>query len=137
MSLDGTVTNVYPIATAEAGPRFIAVGTDGNLWFSELGSANYGDPGFTPPQIVKMTTSGVMTAYPMPTASSVPDSIRAASGGSVFTDLGTDAVGLIDYSGNVVELPITLTAGPYGNVQFTAGNGRIVLFCRYESQSYR
>lgn len=119
MSFHGTVTNVYPIPTIEAGPRFIAAGTDGNLWFSELGSANYGDPGYTPPQIVKMTTSGAMTAYPMPSASSVPDSIRASNGGFVFTDLGTNAVGLIDYSGNVVELPVVLTNGPYGNVQFT------------------
>lgn len=118
MDLNGTVTNVYALPDVEAGPRFIAAGSDGNLWFSENGSEQLnGDP-YTPPQIVKMTTSGQMTAYPMPSASSVPDSLRPANGGFVFADLGFNAVGFIDYNGNVSELPIAYDGGQYGNTQF-------------------
>jgi streptogramin lyase len=116
MDLNGNVTNVYPLST-EAGPRFIAVGQDGNLWFTEIGSeALAGDP-YTPPQIIKMTTSGQMTAYAEP-PSSEADSLRPATGGFVFADLGANAVGLIDYSGNIVEWPIVYDGGTYGNTQF-------------------
>lgn len=118
MSFDGTVTNVFAIPDQEAGPRFIAAGTDGNLWISELGSLNFSGDSYTPPQIVKMTTSGAMTAYPLPSASCAPDSLRAANNGFVFADLGCNAVGLIDYTGNVVELPIQWSGGTNGDVQF-------------------
>lgn len=108
MTLDGSVTNVFAIPTAEAFPRFIASGTDGNLWFTENGSAADSGDSFTPPQIVRMTTSGSMSTYAMPSSASVPDDLRPATGGFVFIDDGTNAVGLIDYSGNVVEYPLAL-----------------------------
>ncbi len=124
MTLDGTLTNVYPLPTAEAGPRFIAAGTDGALWFAENGSSafsgNAGDNS-TPPQIVRMTTSGQMTPFAMP-PDSVPDSIRAANGGFVFADLGTNAVGFIDYSGNVVEYPIEYDGGANAPIGTNPGN---------------
>jgi streptogramin lyase len=118
MGLDGSVTNVFNVQT-EAGPRFIQYGTDGNLWFSEGGSEGLnGDP-FTPPQIVKMTPSGQMTAYAMPPLGQ-PDVFRAAGNGFVFTDLGTNAIGFIDYAGNLVEWPIASDGGTYGNTQFVS-----------------
>lgn len=118
MTLDGTVTNVFTVP-AESQPRFIAVGRDGALWFTENGSqiATGTADNSAPPQIVRMTTSGQMTAFAMP-PNSGPDSIRAATGGFVFTDLGNNAVGFIDYSGNVVEYPIAYFGGPFGTVQF-------------------
>ncbi len=112
MTTDGTITNTF-MTSAEASPYNMAVGDDGALWFTEQGSeAVYGDP-FTPPQIVRMTTAGQMTAYPMPSALSTPATIRRAAGGFIFTDTGTNAVGFIDYNGNVVEWPFAVT-GPWG-----------------------
>jgi streptogramin lyase len=109
MDLNGTVTNIYPLST-EAGPRFISSGQDGNLWFTEVGSeALAGDP-YTPPQIIKMSTSGHMTAYAEPLTGSVADSIRPASGGFVFTDVDY-AVGFIDYAGTITEWPVQNAGG--------------------------
>jgi streptogramin lyase len=117
MTTDGTITNTFMAAT-EAWPYNMAVGNDGNIWITEFGSeAFYGDP-FTPPQIVRMSTDGQMTAFPMPSATSAPATIRATANGLVFTDIGTNAVGLIDYSGNVVEWPSPPT--PTDGVQSAA-----------------
>jgi hypothetical protein len=114
---NGSVSSVFPL-TPEAAPRFLAFGDDGNIWFTENGSPfTFGDSS-TPPQIVKMTPSGEMTTYAMPSANSAPDSIRRAKGGFIFSDLGTNAVGFIGYDGNVVEYPLPIEGNVNGNVQF-------------------
>jgi virginiamycin B lyase len=103
MTTDGTVTNSYMLST-EAFPWDIAEGDDGNVWFTQIGSQANGDS-FTPPAIIRMTTSGQTTAFSLPSGS-YPISISHASNGLVFTDPGNYSVGLMDYSGNLVELPI-------------------------------
>ncbi len=35
MTVDGQITNRYPVPTANAGVLLVAVGPDGNIWFSE------------------------------------------------------------------------------------------------------
>src|ERR1700737_3947511 len=51
----GDITE-YPLpATANGSPTSIAQGPDGNLWFIDSSG-----------QVAKMTTSGVVTAYPIP-----------------------------------------------------------------------
>lgn len=115
MTTDGTVANVYPLST-EAAPRFLAQGTDGNFWIAENGSQAFGDA-FTPSQIVVLSPDGaILHTYAMPSPNSMADEIRPATGGFVFADLGTNAVGFIDYAGNIVEWPLTLT-GTFGAAQ--------------------
>jgi hypothetical protein len=67
-----------------------------------------------------------MTTFAMP-PKSVPDTIRAASGGFVFADLGTNAVGFIDYSGNVVEYPLAYDGGANAPVGTNPGNATFVV----------
>jgi hypothetical protein len=47
----------------------------------------------------------------LPSASGAAATIKRGADGFVFTDVGTNAVGLIDYSGNIVEWPFGPTAG--------------------------
>ena len=57
-----------------AGPGGIAAGPDGNLWFTE-GNGN---------QIGRITTAGVITEFPIPTANSDPYGIAAGPDGNLW-----------------------------------------------------
>src|SRR5262245_23754173 len=59
------VFDEFPIPTAGAGPIGITTGPDGNLWFTEY-LAN---------KIGRITPSGTITEFPVPTADSRPSSI--------------------------------------------------------------
>lgn len=48
----------YPIPTANSSPQGIAAGPDGNLWFTESNANKIG----------RITTDGIFTEYPIPTA---------------------------------------------------------------------
>src|SRR4051794_32377977 len=61
-----TFTEFSPASGAQ--PFNITVGPDGNLWFTELNN---------PKQIAKITTSGVITEFSVPTAASRPYHITA------------------------------------------------------------
>ena len=64
----------------------IAVGPDGNLWFTEL----FGN------KIGRITTAGAITEYPIPTAASTPYGIAAGpDGGLWFTQAGGNKIGRI------------------------------------------
>ena len=56
----------FPIPTAGSSPRSIAVGPDGNLWFTELFGNNIG----------RITRTGVFTEFPVPTSFGGPSSGR-------------------------------------------------------------
>jgi streptogramin lyase/pimeloyl-ACP methyl ester carboxylesterase len=118
----------YQLATASSLPRGITQGPDGNLWFTEA-QAN---------QIGRITTSGVLTEFPLPmcgpTSSWNPDPMDIASGpdGNLwFTEFGCASIGRITTSGSVIEFllpsnpstnnsePDGITAGPDGNLWFT------------------
>jgi virginiamycin B lyase len=102
---NGSVTNTYTLPAPQFAPYYIAAGADGNLWFTNFSS------------IIRMSTSGEMTSYPLP-FQGAPATIRPAAGGFVFTDLGTNAVGFIDYGGNATEWPIAYADGQPSDVQF-------------------
>jgi virginiamycin B lyase len=87
-------------------PYSIASGADGNIWFTELGSATIG----------QMTTGGIVTEYALPNASSLPcDLALGADGALWFTDslAGQNQIGRITTDGTIVEYPIAAT-GPDG-----------------------
>jgi streptogramin lyase len=123
----------FAVPTASAGLGRIALGPDGNLWFTEGSSgAN---------RIGRVTRAGVVTEFPVPTPNSNPYGIAAGPDGNVwFTEGNTGKIGRITPTGVVTEFPVpsgsasrvlAITTGPDGNLWFTGLNsnkvGRVTL----------
>jgi len=98
-------------------PLGVATGPDGNLWFVLAGSNAVG----------RITTSGVVTQFAIPTANSAPAALAAGADANLwFTELDANKIGRITTSGVVTEFPIPtpgsqpaeITAGPDGAVWF-------------------
>jgi streptogramin lyase len=113
--------NDFPAPTPFPGPQGIAVGPDGNLWFTEY-AAN---------QIGRVTPAGVITEFPIPTARSGPWGIVAGPDGNLwFTERLGHNIGRITLQGVVTEFasptgiyPLNnIAAGADGNLWF-ASNG--------------
>ena len=110
-----TVTE-YPLLTPTSTPQGIAVGADGNLWFTEFGSN----------QVGRITTAGVVTEFP---AGNLPFYIAAGPDGNLWFTEFTSAgkIGRMTTAGVLTEFPIPglgsnplgIVAGPDGNLWFT------------------
>jgi virginiamycin B lyase len=94
------------------------------MWFTETG---------TPNAIGKITTSGVVTEYSIPTPSSSPGGIAAGPDGNMwFTEINSNKIGKITMSGIITEYDIPtaatfaqeITAGPDGNMWFAEYVGK-------------
>ena len=107
--------------TAGAGPKGIAAGPDGNLWFTEAD----GDGG-----IGRISTSGVIREFTSGITPSVePSAIAAGPDGNLwFTELFNSKLGRITVNGAVDEFatpntgttgPAGITTGPDGKLWFT------------------
>jgi uncharacterized repeat protein (TIGR01451 family) len=129
--LAGLLSAFVPVAAALASPiiveysgltgstpRGITAGPDGNLWFVEVGGNKVG----------KITTSGVVTEYKIPTTSSSPLGITTGPDGNLwFTEGNGNKIGKITTSGVITEYPGSstysyphdITTGPDGNLWFT------------------
>ncbi len=97
----------YPIPSGNS-PGAITSGSDGALWFTE--GAN---------KIGRMTTSGAVTEYPIPTANSNPSGIAAGPDGALwFAENNSGKIGRITTTGVISEYPIPCAIGavciPYG-----------------------
>ena len=112
---------LFPVA----GALNITSGPDGNLWFTK-------DPD---PRIGRITTSGVITEFSLPTSSRARY-ITGGPDGNVWFTKPDDKIGRVTTSGVVTEFatptshiwPFRIAAGPDGNVWFTEsypGVGRI------------
>lgn len=123
MSVSGTVSTSYVVNNfASIGLGRIVAGSDGNLWFVEL----------IPNKIGKITTSGVITEYSVPTPYSGLNNILALGpdGNIWFCENGANQIGRITPAGSIREFPIPsagsgpfgIGAGPDGNVWFTEFN---------------
>jgi hypothetical protein len=106
VTTSGTITE-YPVPTANSGPYFIAAGSDGSLWFTEIRAD----------KVAKMTTSGTITEYPIPTPNSEPAGIAAGPDDNmwftelgVFTPLGASANNVAKVGTGVVPTPALPTA---------------------------
>lgn len=119
----GTTTTYA--CTANSSPYGICAGNDGNLWFSENGTLN---------GIGKITTSGVITDYAIPTATCQPRGVCAGPDGNIwFAEYNADKVGFVTTSGSFTEYavpntgtihPCDVSAGPDGNIWYIgAGTG--------------
>jgi streptogramin lyase len=124
ITLVGAITE-FPIP---AGPTPLAygitTGPDGNLWFVENGRN----------MVTKLTTSGVFTEYPIPTASSAPTNIAQGPDGNLwFTEANGNNIGRISPAGSISEFavptaeaqPSGITRGPDGALWFTEANGSV------------
>ncbi len=114
----------YNVPTAMSWPTGIAVGSDGALWFTEQLSQKIG----------RITTSGVVTEYPLPSSGGgSPFGIAAGPDGALwFVTQG--AIGRITTSGVITEYAYSgavpqqvggITAGSDGAMWFDAGNNGI------------
>ncbi len=114
----------FPISVPPAGTGtdglgtdvYVAAGPDGNIWFTEQDNNKVG----------KMTPTGAVTEFTLPTADSEPEQIIAGPDGALwFIESGVDQIGRITTAGKISEFtvpsdgsPQTLAAGPDGNVWF-------------------
>ncbi len=114
--IPGAATNV-----ADSNPTGITRGPDGNLWFVEM----YGN------RIGRITPTGAMTFWTIPTPESRPADITAGPDGALwFTETEPGTIGRITTSGAITEYrlphgtepagagPYGITAGPDGNVWY-------------------
>ena len=124
---------MYKIPNGFPNPQSIVTGPDGNLWFAESSGGRIG----------KITTSGVITEYPVPVpAHPQLDAIAVGPDGNLwFTveDLDFSApyqverIGKITPAGAITEYPGPsysvhlqgIAAGADGNLWFTQSNGYI------------
>jgi len=107
----------FPVpAGATAVTYGIALGSDGNLWFTEASADNIG----------RITTTGSVTEFPITFGAYASDITAGADGNLWFTEQSLDQIGRITTTGTVTEFPLAqysapqgITAGPDGNVWFT------------------
>jgi streptogramin lyase len=111
-----------PAGSAQGEPLAITAGPDGNLWFTEIGHVGS--------SIGRITTSGKITEFPLPSADTFLSSITAGSDGNLwFTAIGTNngpsKIGVITPQGKIREFTLShsilgsITRGPDGNLWFT------------------
>ncbi len=113
----GSVTE-YPIPTAGVVPEGIAVGLDGNLWFTEFTGGD---------KIGRIAPGGVITEYRLPNTGSEPVSIVSGPDGALWFTEAAGRIGRIDLMGNLTEYPLPtsiggpqgITVGPDGALWFT------------------
>jgi streptogramin lyase len=109
----------------QQGPFGITAGPDGNVWFTELIGNRIG----------RITPSGEITEFPVPTANSEPIAITNGPDGNLwFAEQDGEKIGRINpTSHEITEFPIpsgggepsAITEGPDGNLWFAEENGDI------------
>jgi streptogramin lyase len=103
----------------------LAAGPDGNVWFT-VPAVAAGEE-----KIGKITPSGVITEYPLPTHNSYLQGITAGHDGNVwFTEYEGNKIGRITPSGTITEFPLpassrmprVIVVGPDDNLWFAEGD---------------
>jgi len=93
-----TVTH-YNLPTVAAMPIYLELGTDGNIWGTELTGNN----------IFRVTPTGTVTEFAIPTYNSRPIAIKVGPPGDPylwFTEEAGNNIGKISYSGVIEEFPV-------------------------------
>ena len=93
-----TVTH-YNLPTVAATPIYLELGTDGNIWGTELTGNN----------IFRVTPTGTVTEFAIPTYNSRPIAIKVGPANDPylwFTEEAGNNVGKISYSGVIEEFPV-------------------------------
>jgi streptogramin lyase len=113
----GSVTE-YQIPTSGVVPEGIALGLDGNLWFTEFTGGN---------KIGRITPAGVFAEFSLPNPNSEPVAIISGPDGALWFTEAAGRIGRIDLMGNLTEYAIPtsdggpqgITVGPDGALWFT------------------
>ena len=110
----------FPIPSPNAQPIEIALGPDGNLWFTEQNTS----------AVARVTPDGVISEFPTPTPG-FPYDITAGPDGNVwFTEGSNGRIARITPDGTIREVVFSdfdaaggITTGPDGNIWFTDATG--------------
>jgi streptogramin lyase len=102
-------------------PGSLAIGADGNVWYT--GQQHIG----------RVTPTGDVTRFAIPTADSAPLVITAGPDGHLwFTESAVDQIGRVATDGTITEFalpdgaaPEGITAGPDGNLWITGGTDQV------------
>lgn len=98
----------------------ITQGPEGNLWVTEEGPS--------PGEIGRVTPTGEVTEFAIPTSKGRPEGITSGPDGNLwFTERAADKIGRITPAGKITEFPLpsgsgsptSIAAGPEGNLWFT------------------
>src|SRR6266550_135545 len=108
----GGFTREFPLSQSQAAPSSIAVGSDGNLWFTEPGANRIG----------RITIDGRISEFTIPTPNAIPQAIIAGSDGNLwFTELAGNKIARITVAGLITEFALPKRVGtqcgylcPYG-----------------------
>ncbi|MGA2471161.1 MAG: hypothetical protein ABSG64_10775 [Solirubrobacteraceae bacterium] len=113
--------------SGDTNPTAIAVGPDGNLWYTEPGSNSIGEMN---------PSTFAFTDYPLPTSSTNVTGITVGPDGNIwFTESGVAQIGEINPTTHVIHEyptptsgsePEGITAGPDGNVWFAEYDGNSI-----------
>jgi streptogramin lyase len=118
------VTQFSAGITGDAEPDGVTAGPDGNVWFTEQSGNRIG----------RITPSGTITEFPIPTAESQPVAIVTGSDGNLwFAEQDSTKIGRITPTGTITEFPLpspdgeprAIALGPDGNIWFAMDNGDI------------
>lgn len=120
VTTSGSITVIdVPTANAFEQGGGLAVGSDGNVWFTEI----------TVHKIGRVTPAGSVTEFPLPSGGIYPGPMVLGPDGNLWFTEGAAKVGRITTQGAVTEfrVPITsgistpsgIAAGPDGNLWFT------------------
>jgi len=127
ITTSGTVS-LFTIPSANSDPSGIAAGPDGALWFTENTASSCQGCLSAGNTIGRITTSGSISEFTTPTASSGPFGIGAGPDGALwFTENNANKIGRISTTGSISEFPVPtansgateIRAGPDGALWFT------------------
>ena len=117
ITTSGAITE-YTIPEAQSSLGGITTGPDGAVWFTELTKTVpglFGLPEWTSPKIARMTTTGAITEYAVPTANSFPESITTGPDGAMWFTQSLNEIGRIATTG--ASSPIVYGASlPLGEI---------------------
>jgi virginiamycin B lyase len=107
----------FPVTTNTGFPLWITSGPDGSLWFAVVGISG--------PSIDRITTSGVLTVFPVPPVGNFGGITAGLDGNLWYTGIGK--IHRITLNGVHTEFPLPnvssilagITVGPGGNLWFT------------------
>ena len=117
----GGKATLYDVPAPYEEPRGITSGPDDTVWFTQTGSHTGGEG------IAKITQTGAITEYPLPTNTRAFGLTFGPDGNVWFTKLSFPyAIGKMTPTGTMTllpapidEVPLNITSGPDGNLWFT------------------
>jgi streptogramin lyase len=116
---EGHFCGIYPTKTIDSGPRDITVGSDGNLWFTEINASQIGcmtTKGNFCPTVAASSTCNAFAECQTSTPSSGPWGITTGPDGDIwYTENETDNIGCITTAGVAcAEYSTSPYVGPIG-----------------------